>query len=108
MCPSRRRACQQSCAAPLAPGVIIPTHAPRGFSRPLYLTALISWLVVQLGTTAAFALLPIPKDLLEERSVLDLAALAVAIPVQVVSVVLVAWVSGRAREMWTYREVYLF
>ncbi|KAL8278387.1 hypothetical protein RQP46_009279 [Phenoliferia psychrophenolica] len=105
-CPSRRRACEQSCATstPLAPGVIIPTHAPRGFARPLYWTALLSWLAVQLATMAAFALLPIPKDLLEEHSVMDLAALAVAVPVQVVAVVLVACVTGRAREMWTYKE----
>lgn len=108
MCPSRRRACQQACATatPLAPGVIIPSHAPRGFARPLYFTALFSWLAVQLATMAAFALLPIPKDLKEERSVVDLAALAVTIPVMVIAVVLAAWATGRARAMWTYREVW--
>ncbi|KAK4703750.1 hypothetical protein P7C70_g2466, partial [Phenoliferia sp. Uapishka_3] len=106
MCPSRRRACQDACStkAPLAPGVIVPSHSPRGFSRPLYFTSLISWLAVQIATMAAFAYFPIPQELKEERSVIDLAALAATIPIMVVSVLAAAFATGRAKEMWTYRE----
>ncbi|KAM0746411.1 hypothetical protein T439DRAFT_329856 [Meredithblackwellia eburnea MCA 4105] len=104
----RRRSCSStSCAdTPFkaAPGAIVPLSSPTGFPRTLYAIALSSWVFAQAAVVVLFAMAPLPDELRDDPNVFDLSALVVTIPVMVVSVVMGACVTGRAREMWTYRE----
>lgn len=110
MCPSRRRACNKSSctdAVPLAPGAIMPSSTPRGFSRTLYLTSLSSWLLTQLAVTAIFATAYVPEEIKKNSTSVELVGVFVTLPVMVVSVLVGAVVTGRGKAMWRYKEEWM-
>lgn len=86
----------------LTTGALLPRQTP-SFSRPLYLTALLSWFISQISTLAVFRFVPM-GELAKDAAAHDLVGLFFAVPIMVVSVCLVATLRGEFEDMWRYKE----
>lgn len=84
-------------------GVAIPVHAPQGFAKPYYFSALLTWTLAQLAISALFTFYPLPVELADTNTV-DMVALVVEIPLMVVAVLAVSKFRGEFRDLWSYRE----
>lgn len=87
-------------------GVVAPLRAPTRFSRPLYITSLLSWFTSYISVALLFKHLPALRELRKLDSAFDLISLAITIPSMVIMVLIVARLQGNLRTMWTYKEAW--
>ena len=88
-------------AKQLTPGIVVPSVIPVAFDCPYFLSTLLMWIFTNAAVMQLLAYGWLPDF---GRFVYSLYVLLCALPMEVLSVVVVSMVRGEVKRMWSYEE----